>query len=97
MESLKTYRQNVGIDYGMGTTNRDMDTGIRYGVVSIHEVSQAWCDESEGNYFFGCPHCGTEFEPDFDILDNWYDAHYDGNRYLVLKKVSNFYRTYEWS
>ena len=67
MESLKTYRQNVGIDYGMGTTNRDMDTGIRYGVVSIHEVSQAWCDESEGNYFFGCPHCGTEFEPDFDI------------------------------
>jgi len=38
-----------------------------------------------------------EFEPDFAILNNWYDTHYDGKNYLVLKKVSDFYRTYEWS
>lgn len=28
------------IDYGMGQTNIDHDTGIRYGVISIHEVTQ---------------------------------------------------------
>ncbi|MAG13732.1 MAG: hypothetical protein CMN78_03945 [Spirochaetales bacterium] len=38
-----------------------------------------------------------DFEPDFSLLDNWYDIHYDGKKYLVLKKVSDFYRTYEWS
>ena len=29
-----------GIDYGMGTTNIDLETGIRYGVISMHEVAR---------------------------------------------------------
>jgi 3-hydroxy-3-methylglutaryl CoA synthase len=35
--------------------------------------------------------------PDFSLLDNWYQEHYEGKRYLVLKEIKNFYRTYEWS
>lgn len=40
----------IGIDYGMGTTNRDPATGIRYGVISQNEVLQAWADSSESVY-----------------------------------------------
>ncbi len=46
-----------GTDYGMGQTNIDKKTGIRYGVISMHEVTQAWCDSSEGQY--GDPTCGS--------------------------------------
>lgn len=38
-----------------------------------------------------------DFIPDFDVLGGWYNEFYAGNRRLVLKKVENFYRTYEWS
>lgn len=43
-------REYAGIDYGMGTTNRDPLTGIRFGVISQNEVLQAWCDSSESVY-----------------------------------------------
>ncbi len=36
-------------------------------------------------------------KPDFDVLDGWYDKHYKGQRYLVLREVKDFYRTYELS
>ncbi len=39
----------------------------------------------------------SDFIPDFSILDNWYDKHYKGKGYLVLKEVKDFYRKYEWS
>ena len=35
--------------------------------------------------------------PDFGILDGWYDKHYKGRGYLVLREVKSFYRTYELS
>ncbi|MEW5814769.1 MAG: hydroxymethylglutaryl-CoA synthase [Spirochaetota bacterium] len=35
--------------------------------------------------------------PDFSILKDWYKTFYEGKGYLVLKKVKDFYRTYEWS
>jgi len=35
--------------------------------------------------------------PDFSILDNWYDRHYRGKGYLVLREVKDFYRHYELS
>lgn len=38
-----------------------------------------------------------DFVPDFSVADNWYKEHYEGKGKLVLKKVENFYRTYEWS
>ena len=40
----------MGIDYGLGKTNIDTDTGIRFGVISQNEVLQAWCDSSESVY-----------------------------------------------
>jgi len=50
-----------GIDYGMGTTNIDLETGIRYGVISMHEVAW-WAEESEAVYANACPFCGYENE-----------------------------------
>ncbi len=37
------------------------------------------------------------FEPDFTVADNWYEKFYKGKGLLVLKKVENFRRIYEWS
>lgn len=52
---------NPGIDYGRGHTNIDHDTGIRYGVISQHSVSQAWSESSEPVYGAPiCPECGSE-------------------------------------
>lgn len=46
---------SIGIDYGMGQTSIDHETGIRFGVISSHSVTQAWADSSEAQY--GEPHC----------------------------------------
>ena len=68
----------MGIDYGMGTTNIDKKTGIRYGVISQHEVLQAWCDSSEPEYAkpkvddYQCPTCGSIAEDCDDDID-WGD------------------------
>lgn len=51
----------AGIDYGMGTSNINHATGVRYGVISQHSVSQAWCDSAEPDYGKPtCPKCGNE-------------------------------------
>lgn len=39
--------------------NIDTETGIRYGVISMNEVLQAWADSSEPIYEYYCPHCGA--------------------------------------
>lgn len=50
-----------GIDYGMGQTNIDKATGIRYGIIPASDVGQAWYDSSEAYYGLPhCPHCGDE-------------------------------------
>jgi hypothetical protein len=50
-----------GIDYGMGQTNIDTETGIRYGVINQNQCLQAWADSSEGDYGKPtCPECGNE-------------------------------------
>lgn len=56
----------IGIDYGMGTTNVNPETGIRFGVISQNEVLQAWADSSEPVYPdpepVTCETCGGEGE-----------------------------------
>lgn len=48
----------AGIDYGMGRTNINHETGIRYGVISQDAICQAWSDSSEGDYGEAtCPKC----------------------------------------
>ena len=62
--------QNLGIDYSLGQSNTDSETGIRYGVINQNAVGRAWSDESEP--FYGdphCPSCGNEI-PD---LADWED------------------------
>ena len=67
-----------GIDYGMGTTNIDRATGIRYGVIPAGDVCQAWADSSESDY--GPPTCGacgnelTEADDtnDMEVEDEFY-------------------------
>lgn len=52
---------SAGIDYGLGKTNVDVDTGIRYGVIPVHAVTQAWCDSAESRYGDPtCPECGSD-------------------------------------
>lgn len=64
----------MGIDYGRGLTNVSdvtlpgTETVVRFGVISMDEVLQAWCDESEAYYGKpNCPACGNEL--DADICD----------------------------
>ena len=50
----------AGIDYGLGRSNVDCETGIRYGVISQNSVLQAWADSSEAEYGEPtCPKCGN--------------------------------------
>ena len=53
---------SAGIDYGMGRTNIDHATGIRYGVISGNgDISQAWNDSAEPDYGDPtCPKCGND-------------------------------------
>ena len=48
-----------GIDYGRGLININVQTGIRYGVISAHTVDY-WYEEAEAVYNFSCPRCGAE-------------------------------------
>lgn len=45
----------MGIDYGFGKTNIDTETKIRYGIISVNSVLQAWADNSEP--FYPCDSC----------------------------------------
>ena len=57
---------NKGIDYGMGMSNRDHATGIRFGVISSRgSVLQAWWDTAEPVYGEAeCPKCGVLIDLD---------------------------------
>lgn len=47
---------NAGIDYGLGRTNIDQATGIRYGVIPANDLGESWYESSEPDY--GPPSCG---------------------------------------
>lgn len=60
-----------GIDYGLGQTNIDHETGIRYGVIHAGEIAW-WNEQSEPEYSdtYYCPKCGNEMynlEKDGDV------------------------------
>lgn len=60
IERGKMIMGNAGIDYGMGKTNIDHETGIRYGVIVHHGVGQTWYESSEPYYAPFCPYCGNQ-------------------------------------
>lgn len=69
-----------GIDYGLGRSNRNSETGIRNGVINQNHVGQAWFDESEAYYGkpeeFECEHCQqtVRINTDTDNVINWGDS-----------------------
>jgi len=57
----------MGIDYGHGKTNFDVETGVRFGIIPNGEVGQIWYDESEPVYpENACPFCGSTNIVDYD-------------------------------
>ena len=82
-----------GIAYGLGQTNIDMQTGIRFGVIPSH-YAPVWYDESEIIYLYTCPKCGLESieyadlcescgyeyeEDEFDMLEaSYFEYNADG-------------------
>lgn len=66
-----------GIDYGLGKTNIDLKTGIRYGVISQNAISPWAVEDMEDDYGKPhCPKCGNEahdaeiaYAPNFDEDD----------------------------
>lgn len=62
----------MGIDYGRGMTNINPETGIRFGIIPMNDVVQAWCDSSEPYYGEPtCPKCGEEIT-DPEDQDTYY-------------------------
>ena len=57
-----------GINYGTETTNMNLKTGIRFGVIPHSHVGAAWYEDSEAYYGEAtCPHCSsqaTEYDDD---------------------------------
>jgi hypothetical protein len=66
--------ENIGIDYGLGMSNIDKDTGIRFGVISQHSLMSEAANEitaSGAVYRPHCPYCGDSlFEYKIDIEDD---------------------------
>lgn len=68
-----------GIDYGLGLTNIDTKTGIRYGVISQHSLASWFYDEWEAEYGDPtCPKCGetigsSDGAPDCpELEEDWF-------------------------
>jgi len=62
-----------GIDYGLGQSNIDLETGIRYGVIPVSHVPGFW-DCAEPVYFYSCPECGHEFGYDYPDVEKCPDC-----------------------
>lgn len=59
-----------GIDYGMGRTNIDPKTGIRFGTVHQNEMGDGFFDSVEQEYDPVCPECVTDLtDEDLDAVD----------------------------
>lgn len=67
-----------GIDYGLGRTNIDRETGIRYGVIPMNSLAH-WAYESfEPDYGDPhCPECGQQVYPPDEIASADLDAGQD--------------------
>ena len=77
----------AGIDYGMGTSNVDLKTGIRYGVISQGSVGDAWYEDAEPDYGEPtCPKCGNPARDcrTLDEVPDWEFAKGESCEYACL-------------
>lgn len=84
---------SAGIDYGMGTTNIDLDTGIRFGVIPANDLGESWYESSEGDY--GPPCCGECGNEAIEIDNLPFDLDDCKTIDPKAKKHSYSYRTHE--
>ena len=87
-------KENIGIDYGMGMSNIDTETGIRYGVIHSGEVLQAWADSSEAIYpECDCEdYCECENDPEgFSFIAEGYKAFQFGDDCDIFIEKSPYY------
>lgn len=69
----------ANIDYGMGRTNIDTETGIRYGVISQHSLASWFYDEWEAEYGEPtCPECGDSVADTGGHGNDKYDQYIHG-------------------
>ena len=61
----------AGSDYGLGLSNVDRVSGMRYGVISAHSLCQdhLWEGALEDVYAVVCPHCINDLDNDCDVGD----------------------------
>jgi hypothetical protein len=52
--------------------NRDPETNIRYGIISLNDIGGDSLDCFEPVYYYGCPECGVEFAD--DEIPDWEEA-----------------------
>ena len=76
------------LNRGVGAKIEESLDGRREVSVSEYENLEHIRDSSIEN---------RNYTPDFSVLGDLYDTHYAGKHRLVLRKVENFYRSYEWS
>ena len=69
-----------GIDYGLGQTNVDRKTGIRYGVIHTNALTEWIWDDVEAEYVPRCPKCGGDAVPTEKLpeaSEDWKEAEHD--------------------
>lgn len=69
---------SIGIDYGLGMSNVDKETGIRFGVISQNSVDlDCWSDAEPDYGDAHCPECGARAiqSDDSSVADaDWNDG-----------------------
>ena len=68
----------AGIDYGLGQSNINKETGIRFGVIAQNSINLDCLSDFESDYGDPtCPDCGRELiadDPDVDEDADWNDG-----------------------
>lgn len=84
---------STGIDYGLGQSNIDKATGIRYGVISSHSVPYEYQEDFEMDYGKAhCQHCGNEAIASADLPEEFEDAEWNhGMDYACIECKRTFW------
>lgn len=88
-----------GIDYSLGQSNINHETGIHYGVIPFKEVALVWFGESEACYFYSCPECGYEFGNDYPEKETCPECgiEFDDYTFDCLEPASFYFEDKEYS
>jgi hypothetical protein len=81
---------NAGIDYGLGKTNIDVDTGIRFGIISANSLDSWIYEELELDYGKPtCPKCGSDVKDTDDIT--WPNKRLPEHKECVCTSCGEYY------